>query len=372
MTPVAYLKDAILAVPGFHTNRKIVIFESDDWGSLRIPSNDAYRALAGAGLDVTTGDSDRYNRWDSLESAQDLHALFDTLCRFKDVNGRHPVITAYCLVANPDFERIEADRFRAYWPEDLSLTLARHHGSEQVLRLWREGYQNQLFVPEFHGREHLNVAQWMKALQANDAQTITGFRHHAWCFNNVNRYSISYLAAFDVGEPSELSQQADILQDGLDRFERIMGYRALAFVPPNGIMANALYPVAAGAGIRYMFSAQRNRLARGQGRYHTHWNYLGKKNGYGQRIIIRNSFFEPSDTSQNAVEACLAQMERVFVQRRPAIIGTHRVNFVGSRSEANRTNGLQQLYELLGHMLKRWPEIEFMSTRELGGLIDLP
>ena len=34
----------------------------------------------------------------------------------------------------------------------------------EYLDLWRQGIDERLFVPAFHGREHLSVTRWLKAL----------------------------------------------------------------------------------------------------------------------------------------------------------------------------------------------------------------
>ena len=39
------LTHAIMQVPGFRTGRKIVVFESDDWGSIRMPNKLVYDQL---------------------------------------------------------------------------------------------------------------------------------------------------------------------------------------------------------------------------------------------------------------------------------------------------------------------------------------
>jgi hypothetical protein len=367
---ISRFKQWALSIPGWHTTRKIVIFESDDWGSLRVSSDIVFNRLVSAGLDLTTGDSYRYNRYDALETTDDLDALFTTLSSFKDARGNHPVFTAFCLVANPAFEKIESNKFQTYNYERVDSTFEQYYGNNLV-DLWRNGERSNIFVPEFHGREHLNVAQWLKALQANEFQARTAFKHRVWGYTNRNQFNISFQAAFDVGTSEEVSIHRKIVTDGLNCFEELMGYPASAFVPPNGIMHKDLYQVSAMAGIKYIFSAQRNALAVGQGRHKIVWNYLGKRNDAKQIFIIRNAFFEPSDPGRNWVKTCVSEIQSAFDAKRPAIIGSHRVNYIGSRDRENQQRGLSQLSELLTQILAKWPDIEFMSTRQLGKLIEL-
>ena len=58
---------------GYKTNRKIVVFESDDWGSIRMPSKLAYSNLLKKGIGVDK--SYLYDTLDSLEKKEDLEAF---------------------------------------------------------------------------------------------------------------------------------------------------------------------------------------------------------------------------------------------------------------------------------------------------------
>jgi hypothetical protein len=59
---------------GWKTKRKIVVIESDDWGSIHMPSKDVFNSLLKAGIRV---DKNPYNRYDSLASENDLTNLFE-------------------------------------------------------------------------------------------------------------------------------------------------------------------------------------------------------------------------------------------------------------------------------------------------------
>ena len=61
---------------GWHTDRKLLIIESDDWGTIRMPSRAAYDALAKQNPLV---EQDAFARLDTLASATDLSRLFEYL-----------------------------------------------------------------------------------------------------------------------------------------------------------------------------------------------------------------------------------------------------------------------------------------------------
>jgi hypothetical protein len=113
-------------IPGTILNKKIVVIESGDWGSIRMPSVKTYNDLKGKGLDLDSGGSKRYNLNDTLASSEDLVGLFELLGSFKDNKGNNPLFTAVSLVANPDFDKIKANNFQEYYWEPFTETLNKY------------------------------------------------------------------------------------------------------------------------------------------------------------------------------------------------------------------------------------------------------
>ena len=74
--------------------------------------------------------------------------------------------------------------------------------------------------------------------------------------------------------------------------------------------------------------------------------------------------------SKDWVDSCLNEIKIAFIWKKPAIISSHRVNYVGWLNEKNRTKGLRELDELLFQIIKYWPTAEFMTSSELGNLIN--
>jgi hypothetical protein len=356
-------------IPGSFLNRKVVIIESDDWGSIRMPSKPIYDSLKKAGIDIETGDNYRYNKYDTLASSDDLELLFDVLSAVKDKTGRPAVITPMSLVANPDFIKIKESRFQDYFYEPFTETLKRQKGCENSFKLWEEGINKRLFVPQFHGREHLNVNVWLRDLQENDLNALIAFDHGTWGFNNCNAHKIFYQAAFELNDPAEIAYHRSVIKDGLQLFEKLHGYKARYFVPPNGPVNNGLLETASENGIKYVLGSgiQRESMGNGKVRKHIHW--LGQKTKYGQHYILRNCSFEPSLETKDWVDSCMDEIKTAFKWRKPAIISSHRVNFIGELYPENRDRGLRQLKLLLDSVVKTWPDVEFMTSNELGDLI---
>jgi hypothetical protein len=366
---VKFLEKNLSNFLGWTTKRKIVVIESDDWGSIRMPSLGAYERLRQKGLPMEAGDSARYNTLDTLASSNDLEALFETLTSFRDKVGNHPIITAMSLVANPDFEKIKSADYSAYYYEPFTQTLDRY-GMGNCFTFWQHGIAEKLFLPQFHGREHLNIAAWMRALQRKDKFTLMAFEEGMWGFRSQDSSSVNFQAAFDLEHKMDIAVQGEVIRSGLALFRELHKYDATFFVPPNGPINNKLLKDAAEGGIRFVSVPKLQREPLGGGKTKNHFHYIGKRSNYGQRFITRNCFFEPSKKGQDWVSACMANINIAFRWNKPAIISSHRVNYVGSLQPSNRKNGNDQLALLLKKMTDKWPDIEFMSSDELGRLID--
>lgn len=360
---------------GWTTKRKLVVIESDDWGSIRTQSLEAFEAMKAGGLNVANG---HYNYAESLESNADLEALFDTLSAIKDSTGRPAVLTPLCIMGNPDFDRIEASGFSQYHFQPLHQTLREYPAHDRVLQLWREGIANRLFVPQLHGREHINVHRYMQLLQSKDEGFRLAFKHRsigasAW---HDKEYP-NYLGALHPSSSDEIPQMHDYLREAADLFQQYTGFGPKVFVAPNAEEPKELESTLTTIGIKYINRAKIRKYPIGDGRFKIEYNWLGKKSEYGAFYLFRNAFFEPVCFGEpdkahitDWVAQCLKGIEAAFRMKKPAIISSHRVNYIGFLRPANRDKGLKELRRLLNEIVKRWPEVEFLTSEELGAIIE--
>jgi hypothetical protein len=356
-------------LPGWRTSRKIVVLESDDWGSLRAPSCDGLKQMQKKNLPLGNHEGIRFNQFDDLASHEDLELLFEVLEKIKDKNDRPAVMTALSLVANPDFEKIKANNFEKYYYKSLPHSLDEFNKSSSW-PLWKEGFEKGLFIPEFHGREHLNVPSWMRDLKDSNSLASIGFKYKFWGFRQKSGM-VSYQAAFDLEHSQDIETHKETLKDGLSLFENLHGRKARFFVPPNGPFNNSLESITTSKGISYLSTSKIHQESLGGGKTKKHFRYLGKKNKANQVYLTRNATFEPSNPRKSDwVDACLKEINSAFQFKKPATISTHRVNYIGVRNEKNRNHGLKELKRLLNEILKKWPEVEFMSSSDLGQLIE--
>ena len=186
------------------------MFESDDWGSLRIPSGSVLEELEQSGIDFS---SNPFNSLDALESDEDLTSLFDLLSRFKDFQGNHPVITANCIVANPDFDKVHASGFEEYYWESIETSYAKSSSSKNAYRIFKEGIKAGVIWPQLHGREHLNIDQWLSALKNGDSPILKAFSLGVFAIDYKNAHSQrnNFTAAFDVNSPADFAKKEKII-----------------------------------------------------------------------------------------------------------------------------------------------------------------
>lgn len=368
------LRRNISNIPGWRTNRKILVIESDDWGSVRIRDKQAYKALKQKGLSV---DNIHYDSVESIESNEDLELLFDLLTSFKDKNGKHPIFTSMCIMGNPDFEKIKASEYQKYFFQPLHETLKEFPKSNRVLELWKEGFEQNIFVPEIHGREHINVRRYLKILQSHEGKE--GLRyaleHHSigpTAFNGI-KYP-NYLGALHPEAKDEIPKLHEYILEAGKLFQQYMGYQPRVFIAPNAEEPKELEFSLKQIGVQFLTRSKKRVYPLGDGQFAKEWNFIGKKNEFEQLIINRNAFFEPvcfgeQEHISDWVDSCLKEIEIAFRWKKPAVVSSHRVNYVGNIRPENRDKGLTELKRLLTAVLKKWPDVEFMSSYELGETI---
>ncbi|MFZ1705237.1 MAG: polysaccharide (de)acetylase [Saprospiraceae bacterium] len=353
---------------GWKTNRKIVVFESDDWGSIRMPSNKVYDSLLSKGIRLDSHGGNLFNRFDTLADEDDLTALFEVLHSVRDKNENPAVFTAVSVVANPDFEKMEKNAFDQYYYEPFTQTLEKYQGHNRTFALWKEGLQNKVFFPESHSREHLNTLLWVENLQKGDQHTRIAFDHGMWAFDRLNNKP-SYQIAFNVSKQEDLTEQKKIVTDGLRLFEELFGYKASFFVPPNGLFHPSLEKTTYESGISSLYASFIYQIPIEGNTTKNTFRYLGQTNEFNQKYILRNCLFEPNEPGLDWLGIALKDIETAFSYRKPAILGPHRKNFIGCLNENNRKNSLSILKKLLKKIVEKWPDVEFMTTRELIALM---
>lgn len=353
---------------GFSTQRKIVVIESDDWGSIRMPSPEVYQKYLQAGYPV---DRNPFERYDSIASEDDLGVLFNLLLSFTDIHGHHPVITANCVVANPDFEKIKENNFENYYYELITETFKRYPKHANNFEIWKKAQAEKLFFPQYHAREHLNVSKFMNALNNQDKDVLFGFENRmpGSIRKGQTRNGNYFVEATNFNSASDKDIKLQIYVDGLRIFSNLFGYKSKSVIPTNYIWASDFDRIIYLEGVRYLQGAGKMKSPSFEDYNYQH-RVLGNLNEDGMINLVRNCGFEPTLSNVvDPVDYCLRDMSIAFAMNKPAIINTHRINYVGYIDVNNRDKNIMLLRKLLNEATKRWPDIEFMTTVELGDLI---
>ncbi len=109
-----------------------------------MPSSEVYSAFVSKGFDISGSD---YNRFDTLESNDDMAMLFEVLHSHKDSKDNRAVFTANIVVGNPNFKKIRDSGFIEYFFEPVTETLKKYPEHDKVEKLWKIGYEDRIFHP---------------------------------------------------------------------------------------------------------------------------------------------------------------------------------------------------------------------------------
>ena len=365
------LKNLYLNLKGFHTKRKIIVIESDDWGTVRMASKQAYNRLLKKGHKV---DDCPYNSNDSLENNEDLELLGDVLLSNTDKYNRPAKITIDNIVANPDFDKIEESKFQRYFYEPFPETLKRYQNSDRVMDLYKKGINEGIFQPQFHGREHVNVNRWLYALEMNDRRFKDVFKERMFSAvaSKAPLGRRGFLDSFGENYIKEYQNYEQIIEEGTILFEKIWGLKSSTFIAPCYTWPTFIEPILKKHGIYGIQGTHVQRIPKKNRDYEIEKkiHYLGQRNKNNQTFLTRNAFFEPTlKITNNPIEKTIEQINHAFKFKKPAIISSHRLNFIGSINQKNRENNLKSFNELLRKIKRMFPDVEYLSSDQLLDLI---
>jgi hypothetical protein len=353
------------------TKEKLLVIESDDWGSIRMPSKEAFDNLQEMGIKV---ENCPFLKYDNLERPKDFEALKDMFDNFFLRTEKRPVITANYILANPDFDKIERSLFTEYHRKFFWDFLSESND----LGFYKGGLNkiinDKYFYPQLHGLEHLNVPYWMEFLNKNSLETTVAFHNQVYGISAdiTNEKRDTFLAEFDYKEEGEFSDyHLPNIKIACNAFNEFFGYRSKSFIAANYVWSEKVEEGLSEFGVEYIQSSRTQKLPK---------MYLdkrivrntGEKNEYDQTYLVRNCIFEPSTVKNKDkhLEQCFRQIRNAFVLNKPAVISMHRLNFMGGLKIENREENLELLNKLLIKVVSKWPEVKFINTEELGDRIN--
>lgn len=360
-----YIGRHIANFQGYRTDRKIVVIESDDWGAIRTPNLETRYRLIEKGILFS---SSKFEYVDTLANSEDFDALFSLLSKFKDSKGNNPKITANVVLTNPDFTKIKNSNYSEYYYEPFTETLNRYYPNEAVFDYWKEGMDKKLFFPQFHAREHINAELWMNFLRIDD--TVRLAAEYGFCAPWIKSDpSVKFLQAFNVRSEKEKKYVMESIESGLHMFYEIFGFKSVSFIAPSYIWDSYIEDCLWKNQIYFIQGMKGQKTSILEGSKLIKHN-MGEKNRNGQYYLCRNVFFEPSlGNVDKQLKQAIDDIRIAFHWKKPVIISMHRLNFIGSLEKKNRETSLFCLDRLLQCILDFYPDVEFLTTAELGSLI---
>jgi hypothetical protein len=315
-------------------------------------------------------DKNPYLKYDSLASSDDLNNLFTVIKEFKDANGNHPIFTFNTVVANPNFEKIKENNFQEYVYEPFTETLKKYSAHGDAFSLWQEAMKDNLMHPQFHGREHVNVPIWLKELRDGNKEFLNAFDLGTWSTSQKEIQGINPQAPLDWAGFRPKHYQESFIQEGLSLFEDIFGFKSITMIPNNFILGVELHEIIKENGIKAIQGMKYQKLPLGKEASQKRKmirRHLGCENEEKLKYFVRNCQFEPAQTAStyDDFNQCLNEISNAFLWNKPAIINSHRLNYIGVYDQNNRDKNLKNLKNLIKTILKKWPDVEFMDSEKL-------
>lgn len=357
-------------IPGWRTKRKLVVISVDDYGNVRLDSKKARENMNKVGLKMNS----RFDALDTLETREDLEALYEVLSSVKDKNENSATFTPYSLSCNIDFEAMVDNNYSEYVSEILPITFEKNALKDSkaysgAWKLWQEGIEKGLMKPQFHGREHFNLHIFNDLLIKQDQDFLKVIKQNSYVsVPSHKNYKNGWTAAYSFDQIKETEPFLNNVTEGLKAFKEVYGYDSKVFTPPAQQFPLHLELELRDLGVLYIDRPRSLNRHLGNGQFQMEKHKLG--GGADIIELVRNVVFEPThNRGINWVDFTFKQVEAAFRMNKPANISSHRVNYCGHINEENRKVGLTALKQLLDKIVKRWPDVEFVSADQLGDMI---
>jgi hypothetical protein len=327
--------------------RPIVLFQSDDWGRVGLPSLEALETIQGHGSAI--GDSP----WDyfGLETQGDVLALGETLAAFRDRDGTPPCFVTNFILANADLRRMRSEGFQTLRWVSLKDGFPKPW-DEQLVPAYRRNIANKVFFPGLHGFTHFNPGQFLASLSEVSPRGDL-------CRKLVSQ-DIPYLASLTPEYNFALvnrvrgetfvtkANQWEWISKGAALFVDTFDVAPLTACAPGYRANGTTLRLWRKRGLKIAQTVGPGAMAR----------------EHGLLILQRNVFFEPVLSAPDVVARALDQAMHAVALGFPVVICTHSINyqsrFVGQAEESRLL-----LRTLIEELLKKFPGLRFATDTDL-------
>lgn len=302
---------------------KAVVLESDDWGLCAwVPDDQAHRAMADTAA-WRSPPGRLYGR-STLESAQDVSRLVETLLEFRGGDAFPPVWQANTIMGAPDYARLTPPLFEV---QELPMVMLPEFPSrwrrpglwEQVKKAQEAG----VWWPELHGLHHLPVDAWLRALRRGSADARRAHEHQVLVCQAVEASG-----EYDPSEPIEVRVRN--LERAVEHFRAFFKRDPASICPPDYRWDESLEADAERLGITIIqgLGEQTGRFSRARRWFHqVRWPDPSRKRFYmPARIAFEPRGAQDARSPVGAVRAHAAA-RAAWARGQPAVISTHRINY---------------------------------------------
>jgi len=321
---------------------RAVVIESDDWGLCAwCPDAHAHRALnqtpvfrSAAG--VKYGGS-------TLESAEDVAALAAVLGGVRGRDGFAAVVQANTIVANPDYAKMDVADTTSELP---LLRFPRVPSRWDRAGLWdaiEKAIDAGVWWPELHGLHHLPETAWREALKAGADDARRAFEQQSPVCAAVQASG-----EYDPFEPAPRREQR--LSLAVRAFAELFGRAPGSLCPPDYRWDDFLEAQSEALGIEVLQgkSEQHDVFA---GRLRRIWQARRWPRFRNRQLYMPGRIaFEPrAGEPRTGGDAAHAAVRAAWGRGQPAVLSTHRVNYVHLDADASRA-GREALAGLLDRL----------------------
>ena len=349
--------DDLLPKSGFHFDRPLVLFQSDDWGRVGVRDQEGLAQLRSAGLNLGVQPYDFY----TLETADDLGRLADILAKHRDSIGCTPCLGMNFILFNLDFAKIRARGFRQVDFVPLSGGLPEGWNRPGLFESYREGIARGLFRPALHGTTHFCRGAIERQLAEDDDKA--GLLRLLWQAGTPYIHWRMHWIGYEYWDPAQKENERFLPRD-LQR--ELIGWAVGEFTR----MFLKLPVSACAPGYRANSDTHRGWAQHGirvaqNGPGVPMPPYIDR---HGILQVTRSVDFEPATDPAFSVDACVQQAESCFRQGLPAIVSLHSINFHSTLRDF-RSQTLPALDEFLTVLESKHDNLLYLHDEDLYELI---
>ncbi len=335
---------------GFHFERPIVLFQSDDWGRAGVRDGEGLEQLRSAGISMGERPYDFY----TLETAADVIALSQLLKSHRDSVGRPPCFEMNFIVANLDCTKAAATGQLSFLP--LSRGLPERWSRAGLVDAYRSGIQDGVFTAALHGISHFSCTAVERSLLADSRGQLL---KTLWAAGTPYIHWRMPWIGYEYWDPEKPEDdrfitskaQTELIGLTVGMFAKLFSSLPRSACAPGYRADDATHRAWSMHGIRIAQNGPNGFTPPHFGRYEL-------------LNLTRTVEFEPATDSGFSLEKCLQQAEFCFGLGIPAIVSIHSINFHSTVRDF-RSRTIDLLDQFFTALESRHPDLLYLRDEDV-------